>query len=407
MANFSRLGTSTMYENTISTLGNQQKQLADQMEKMSSGKRVVRPSDDPVAAAQAERARTRLSRIEVDQRALADQTETIAYGESTLGQINSTLIEFRTLMLQAGNGSYSQVERDAVANQMESLRAQILNAANRKDSNGLPLFRGLDSQEKIIQGQYNFAGQPGQSGSSSEYGITSSLNGAMAFMSVASGNGVLDIRMGNPGSATPNSGTAWADVGTIRDPVAAAAAADAAKAGTPLSIQFKVDATTGDTTYTIDGGTTYQAFKTGQAITVGGMEVTVKGTPADGDGFTVGASQRSDVFSIMDAAIGAVRGAGSTGALQQGISKTVAEIDTAMSRISTVQGYAGDLLNQADRLKSTLTARDEQVSAQRSAAEDIDPIKGLSDLENMKTSVSVALQSYASIQKLSLFNFIN
>ena len=100
MANFSRLGTSTMYENTISTLSTQQKQLADQMEKMSSGKRVVRPSDDPVAAAQAERARTRLSRIEVDQRALAAQTETIAYGESTLGQINSTLIEFRTLMLQ-------------------------------------------------------------------------------------------------------------------------------------------------------------------------------------------------------------------------------------------------------------------------------------------------------------------
>ncbi len=34
-------------------------------------------------------------------------------------------------------------------------------------------------------------------------------------------------------------------------------------------------------------------------------------------------------------------------------------------------------------------------------------VKALSDLESQQTAVSAALQSYASIQKLSLFNYIN
>lgn len=403
MSNISRLGTANAYANTIANLSQQQKQLADQVERVSSGKKVVRPSDDPVAAAQAERARTRLARIETDQRTLAAQRATMTYAESSLGEVNDALIEFRTLVLQAGNGSYSQVERDALANQLESLRAQILTYANRKDSNGLPLFRGLDSQETLIQGQYNYAGQAGQAGSS-EYGITNTLNGAMAFMDVSTGNGVLAVHMGNedpanPGSYLPNTGTAWADVGTIRNPSAAAAVT------TPVNVQFQVDAA-GAITYTVDGGAA-QAYKEGQAISVAGMDVIFKGTPANGDGFTIAPSSKTDVFSVLDGVIAAVRGAGTAGALQQGIAKGVAEIDTAMNRISTVQGYAGDLLNQADRLESTMLKREEQVDTLRGNAEDIDPIKALSDLESMKTSVSVALQSYASIQKLSLFNFIN
>ena len=46
--------------------------------------------------------------------------------------------------------------------------------------------------------------------------------------------------------------------------------------------------------------------------------------------------------------------------------------NTALNRISTVRGVAGDLLNQAQRMNNTLDARDEQVQAQRVAAEDYD-----------------------------------
>ena len=75
----SRLGTANMYDRTINNINRQQSELASQMEHTSAGKRVIRPSDDPVAAAQAERARNRLERIATDQRGLDAQTTTITY----------------------------------------------------------------------------------------------------------------------------------------------------------------------------------------------------------------------------------------------------------------------------------------------------------------------------------------
>ena len=48
-----------------------------------------------------------------------------------------------------------------------------------------------------------------------------------------------------------------------------------------------------------------------------------------------------------------------------------------------------------------------QLEADRSRAEDLDMVKALSEFQNQQTAYSAALGSYAQIQKLSLFNFIN
>lgn len=77
----SRLDAANMYDRTITSINKQQGTLADQMEHTSAGMRVIRASDDPVAAAQARRARNRLERIASDQRGLDAQTATITYGE--------------------------------------------------------------------------------------------------------------------------------------------------------------------------------------------------------------------------------------------------------------------------------------------------------------------------------------
>lgn len=66
----SRLGTASSYDAAIQNLAGRQQNLSKLQEQLTSGKRVVRPSDDPTAAAQAERAITRMERIKADQRAL-------------------------------------------------------------------------------------------------------------------------------------------------------------------------------------------------------------------------------------------------------------------------------------------------------------------------------------------------
>ncbi|WP_159914982.1 flagellar hook-associated protein FlgL [Pantoea sp. 18069] len=395
-----RLGTANMYDRTVSNLSERQAKLANMMESTSAGKRVLRASDDPVAAAQAERARTRMDRTAADQRALDAQVSIIKDGESTLGAANNALQEFRALVVNAGNGTYTQTERDALVAQMASLRDQIAGYANRTDSNGLPLFRGLGSAEQPLQGS-TFLGQSGQT-SSGANGIANTLDGVAAFMNVPTGNGVLAVNQG-----AGNTGKAWSDIGQIIDPTAAA---DAASANPPISITFSVDAD-GVTSYSIAGAAAVP-YKSGETISVAGMGLTITGTPADGDSFTIGASERSDLFSVLDQAINVVRGAGNSdgttasGALAHGVAKALAEIDTGMNRMQSVRGFAGDLLNRAETLTTHFSARSLQLEADRSAAEDVDMITALSELKTLQTSYSAALQSYAQIQKLSLFDYI-
>ena len=98
------------------------------------------------------------------------------------------------------------------------------------------------------------------------------------------------------------------------------------------------------------------------------------------------------------------------GTLAHGITQSLTELDTALNRVSTVRGLAGDLLNQAERMGNTLLAREEQVEAQRVAAEQYDSegmVRAISQMQTQQTAVSAALQSYASIQKLSLLNYIS
>lgn len=396
-----RIGSANMYDNTINNLSSRQSSLVDLMEKTTAGKRVLRASDDPVAAAQAERARTRIARSENDQRVLGAQRDVIAQGESVLGTAQSALQDFRDLILKAGNGTYDQVARDALVQQMSSLRDQILGYANAKDTNGLPIFRGLGSPDTPIQSTPPGSSsqlQPGQD-TGSDNGLPLALDGHAAWLNVPTGNGVFTVDA-NSG----NTGTAWADAGSVSNP--------GQVTGDSYTIQFSKDPVTGAVTYTINSSASgpvgsAQPYTAGQPITVNGQQVTIQGNPANGDSFKMAPSTRTDLFSVLDNAITAVKNGSSNASLQQLLGRSLSELDAGMNRVQTMRSYAGDQLNRADRLESDMKDQALTQEGARSRAEDIDMITALSDVENQKVGLQAALQSYASIQKLSLFNYIS
>ena len=85
MSTINRVATANMYDNSIRNIGGRQNSLVDLNEKLTAGKRVLRASDAPVAAAQAERAITRMERIKVEQQALNIQRNAVAEAESSMG----------------------------------------------------------------------------------------------------------------------------------------------------------------------------------------------------------------------------------------------------------------------------------------------------------------------------------
>ena len=136
-----------------------------------------------------------------------------------------------------------------------------------------------------------------------------------------------------------------------------------------------------------------------------GLSMNITGTPTPGD--TVSVSPSSSIFSTLDAAVSGITGAATSTAAVQVVNQALHNIDISMARISAVRGQAGDLLNRADSITSTNDKRTIEQKANQSRAEDVDMVQAVSDFQKQQTGYQAALQSYAQIQKLSLFNYIS
>ena len=408
---FLRLGSANTYDNTLRNLTTRQANLSSLQEQLSSGKKINRGSDDPAGAAQAERANTRIERVATEQRALAAQRNTLALTESTLGDAIAAVQNFRELIVSAGNASYSPSERVTVAKQLISLRDQLVGYANSHDTNGLPLFSGLGSAfAPFVDGStgVTFSGIGGTL-ASADVSVPFTADGQAAWMDVATGNGIYTAKLG-----AGNTGSMFSDVGSVTNPSLAAAN------GYDYSINFAVVA--GVTSYTVTNNTTAttsgsSTYVSGQPITFGGLSINVNGAPANGDTLSLTPSATTGpgtgLFGAIDSAItgmytaGSTNGAASTNpTLHQAIARALTELDAGADRLSAVRGRAGALLNRADSISSNQEVRDVQLHADKSRAEDIDLVKGISDFQNQQTGYQAALQSYAQVQKLSLFNYL-
>ncbi len=414
-ATFSRIGTANAYDAARSNLMTRQTNLASAQEHLTSGKRVNTASDDPTAAAQAERALTRIARIQTDQRALEAQKSSISQAESTLGDVNSALQSFRELVVSAGNGSLSTADRKTIANQLSGIRDQIFSMANRKDNNGQPLFGALASALTPFVGpqatapDYTFNGLPGQT-ASSEVAIPFALDGDSAFMLQPRRDGAFNVST----SAIPSTRTLTTDPVVVNNAAAVTGASYAiaitavdttTTPGTTVVSYSVTETPPGTVTPQIAPG--YPSNQAANIAVVGmsGLELSIKGTPDVGDTVTV--APNASLFSTLDNAIRDIGSATNKNAAFQAVSQALANIDIGMGRISAVRGQAGDLLNRADSISSDQEKRSIQLESDRSKAVDLDLVKGFSDFQNQQTGYQAALQSYAQVQKLSLFNYLS
>ncbi len=400
-----RLGTANSYDNALQNLYTRQSELSSQQEKLTSGKNINRPGDDPTGAAQAERALTRIARVATEQRALEVQRNSITMAESTLGEATSLAQTLRQLVVSAGNGGFNGRDRATIAQQMKGLREQLFALANRTDTNGIPLFGGLGGPAAPFidaTSGVTFNGVAGQR-ASTEISVPGAMNGQAVWMNVPSGNGSFELALGGG-----NSGTLWTDTGQVLSP--------AALTGNNYSVEFSVVG--GVTSYNVFDDTldpthagppllAAQPYVAGQAIGFDGLSFIAHGAPANGDVLQISPSTQTNIFKIVDDAIASIDGAPSDNRLSQAIALALRQFDAGMDRLQAARGQAGHWLNRSDNIENSQSGRTLQLSADKSRAEDLDMVKGISDFSKFQTGYQAALQSYAQVQKLSLFNYIS
>src|SRR3982751_4359147 len=301
-----RIATANSYDSGIDTLTRRQSELSALQDQMSSGKRVARASDDPAAAARAERAMASVGRSEMSQRAVDASKVLVTQAESTLGDAGSLLQRARELMVSVGNGSYGDSERKSIADELQSVRDQLLSLANTGDGAGTYLFGGQGSTQKPFVDSatgVQFVAVNGEMRTEQPTGLPLTTDGQAAWLQARTGNGVFVT------SAAPGVLNATIDNGQVSDP--------SALTGADYALQFSV--TGGATSYAVlkNGVPTAVVaapYVPGQAITVDGMTVAVSGTPANGDQFQIAPSTPTlGVFGALDSAIANLRTTGRSG----------------------------------------------------------------------------------------------
>jgi len=396
-----RVSTAASFDASVESLIKRQTQLASAQEQLTTGKRVNRASDDPAAAARAERALAAESQTDATQRAVNASQNAMTLAESALGDATDLLQQIREAMVAAGNGSYSDSERRAQAEKIAGLRTQLLAVANRQDGAGAYLFGGQAADHAPFVDAatgVTWQGTPGQVDAASGDPLPLTVDGRAAWVSGRTGNGVFTTA-----PAAANTGQSWVDTGRVTDP--------SALTGDNYSVVFSVAA--GVTTYSVlqNGSPTAVAgvpYVSGRAIEFDGITATVTGAPADGDSFDFAPSTADlNIFDALDQAVAALNTPlRTTSQIAQTNSTYLAAVDSAMGQMHSVRAQVGETLSRIDSATGRLD--DLRLSAQtdRSNAEGLDMVKAISDFQNKQTGYDAALKSYSMVQKMSLFNYL-
>ena len=160
-----RINTAQSFDAAIVQLQKRQQAMSDAQTQLTSGKRVQRASDDPAAAARAERAMAAMARAEASMRGLDVSRSMTMFTEAALGDAGEMLQQAREVMVGAGNGSYSDSDRKSLAAKLAGLRGDLLSVANRSDGAGRYLFSGQGSNAPpLVDGPAGvvYAGTAGQ-----------------------------------------------------------------------------------------------------------------------------------------------------------------------------------------------------------------------------------------------------
>lgn len=403
-----RIATANQFDRTIEQLAVRQYELATQQERISTGKRVMKASDDPVAATLAESAYNRMARVQADLRALEASKTSLQQAESGLAESGELIQRVRDLLVSAGNASFTDAEREDVARQLEGLREQLLAVANRTDSNGRTLYGGLGGAATPFVDLYGpsgngvaFEGQRGQA-AAGDATLPLSLDGDAIWMRIPQGNGHFTLSL--PGT---NTGGVTTSLGQVSDP--------AALTGDGYRVDFAVVG--GVTQYTITNTGTGVAvpghqnvpYEDGKSVAFDGLSFEMKGQPQAGDQIVLApTSGPTDLFSVVQSAVDALRLQGEGESAQRGqvLSKALAEIDAGHDRVLLARGRAGEWLNRADSLDTLMNNRSSDLEIEQSRLTDLDLIKGISDFQLKQVGLNAALQSYAQVQRMSLFDHL-
>jgi flagellar hook-associated protein 3 FlgL len=152
------------------------------------------------------------------------------------------------------------------------------------------------------------------------------------------------------------------------------------------------------------------AYASGGTINFRGVQIAISGAPVAGDSFSVATATTTDLFSQLDALVTTLGQAGSGVAararLTTALGGSLQQLDQSLDHLSGVRAEVGARLSMVDDLATTRQARLADIAASQSQLRDLDYASAISKMNQQMVGLQAAQQSFTTIARLSLFNYL-
>jgi flagellar hook-associated protein 3 FlgL len=385
-------------------------------QQISTGKRVLTPGDDPIAASRI----LQLSQeLELNARYSTNASELqnrLEREDVALSSISDLLQRAQELVLQTGNGALAQEQRRFISIEIKGVVDSMAQTMNSRDGNGNYIFAGLNGSDQPYtrggDGRYRYEGDEGQS--SIQLGASSFIkaneSGKRLFEDVPSSIASLNLVPNPTNKASPP-----AEIGSARvidqSVFGAFYPEDVVIEFRPLN-EVEPPALTFNVKQVSDGRVLKenQVFQSGELIEFAGAGVRVSGSPAVGDTFVVNSSQKKGLlatledFSVQLDNLG--DSPGDRALLTESISSTLTNLTNAQTRLLEGQSSVGARLNLVESFKNSSADVRLATQASLSVLQDLDFAAAISQLSQETFILEAAQASFARVSGLTLFNFL-
>lgn len=394
-----RISTAGLHNQGLQGMLRQQQQVSRTQQELVSNKKLLRGADDPSAMAQSQRLDHALSTLEQNGKNADLLEHRLRSQETALSDVGTQLIRARELAVQANNSVLSDTDRKAIADELRTLREEILSIANRDDGTGRRLFAG--SRDGVLPfvdngGTVGYTGDDGRNlvEVAPDLSLADTDAGSDVFMRIRTGS---DGVRGS--AAAANTGSGVLQTTSVTD--------HTAWNGGPLRVEF----TATDAYNVVDAGGTVLSsgtYTAGGSIDVGGVQLTLSGAPATGDAFTVERAPTQDIFATLQNLVDALEAPTSSSAEKarrdNAIGAAIGDIGSAQDHMLSLRSGTGTRLASLDNAADTRSANDISLSESLSQLRDVDMAEAASRLSLQLTALEAAQKTMLRVQTLSLFD---
>jgi flagellar hook-associated protein 3 FlgL len=398
-----RISSIEQFQQGIDSILNQQAKLNQTQLQLATGKKVLKPSDDPAVATQLlNLSSLKANNLQYD-RNINTALNELELQESVLASSGNVLQRVRELVIQANNATQGPETRAAIADEISNLADELLQLSNSKSPSGEYIFAGYNSRTPAFaksDAGFVYQGDQGQRllQVSEDTQLAVRDNGADVFQGMSTGDGRFLLE--TPAS---NTGDGIVKMSSTIDAISDNYTIVFTQVNADDPITFSIAGA-------VSGVVATGTYQSGEAIAFNGVSIEIEGALTNGDIYQINRSVRQNVFqsvqSIADTLLAGNKTAAKSSKLVNDLGQSISTMDQALEHLQSRRTIVGNRLQALDTRADENANGLIRLERQTSELNDLDFAEAVSRLNLQTTALQAAQQSYIKIQGLSLFNYL-